>query len=285
MLRLRSPLFASAVLLLGLLESAWAASAEPSAAGVEASALAQTKAAAEAGDAEAQYTLAKTFGAGADWDRWMTAAAAQGYGPAEDELAWTPHWPFFSNSDPKVIEHVIKSRGPEMRRALVLASSAADKGFAQSRELLALAYANGVLVPQDRVEAYKWFRLVKMAKDTPSESSPTDELVRALTLVEVQEAEARIASYQPGSTVIQIRDALIVPNLKLSGIVSKGGTYVADVNGTRLSPGESATLGVEGVAVTFECIEADAESVVFTLPPDKRRMIIEPGELARPAPE
>ena len=37
--------------------------------------------------------------------------------------------------------------------------------------------------------------------------------------------------------------------------------------------------------IPFECIEADAESVVFTLPPDKRRMMIEPGALARLAPD
>jgi hypothetical protein len=243
--------------------------------------LAQTKAAAEAGDPEAQYAFAKSFHGGPEWDRWMNASAAPGFGPAEDDLAWTNNWVFFTYSNPKIIEQHLKSKGAEMRRALVLASSAADKGFAQSRQLLAMAYANGVLLPQDRVESYKWYRLLRNAETYPSKNSPNDDLVKVMSLAQVQEAEARAERYQPGSTVTEIRNALIIPHLKLGGIVSNGTTHLAIVNGTRVTPGQSTILNIAGVSAALNCISVEEKFVVFTLPPDNRRLILRPGASAQ----
>jgi hypothetical protein len=247
--------------------------------------LAQTKVDAEAGNAEAQYAFAQSFGAGgSDWNRWMSAAAAQGYGPAVDTLAWTSKWVYFANSNPRTIEQHLKNNGAEMRRALVLASSAADKGFAHSRQLLAMAYANGVLVPQDRVESYKWYRLLKNLETHPTKNSPNDDLVKVMSLAEVQEAEARAERYQPGSTATEIRNALVVPNLKLSGMASNGSTHIAIINGTRLTPGQSTMLNVAGVPVSLKCVSVEEKFVVFTLPPDNRRFIISPGSRAQLTP-
>jgi hypothetical protein len=243
--------------------------------------LAETKAAAEAGDAEAQYAFAKSFGGGVEWKRWMDAAAAQNYGPAEDEIAWANNWVYFSNSNPRIIEQYLKTKGPEMRRALLLASSAADKGFEHSRQLLAMAYANGILLPKDNVESYKWYRLIKNAEKYPSNRSPNDDLVKVMSMAEVQAAEARAKNYQPGSTAPEVRTALIIPNLKLGGIATNGSTRIAIVNGTRISAGQTVTLNVAGVAVSLTCISVDDKAVVFTLPPDGRRLMIKPGSQAQ----
>lgn len=249
-----------------------------SSSGSDVPSLALIKAAAEAGDAEAQYTYATKFGpGGADWKRWMNAAAAQGYGEAEDALAWTTNWAYFTNSDPKIIALHLKMHGGEMRQALLFASSAADKGFEHSRQLLGMAYGHGILVQRDRVEAYKWYRLVKDAERYPTNSSPNDELVKTMSLDQVREGEARAANYRPGHTAIEVRNALLIPKLKLNGLATMGANRVAIINGTKMSPGQSADLLVDGVSVRVKCISMDATSAVIAIAPDDAPVTLRTG--------
>lgn len=241
--------------------------------------LALIKAAAEAGDAEAQYTYAKTFGTGGgSWKQWMKAAAVQGYGPAEDALAWTMNWAYFNHSDPKIIAVHVRMHGAEMRQALMLASSAADKGFAHSRQLLAMAYGNGVLVQRDAVESYKWYRLIKDAERYQANGSPNDELVKTMSLEQVREGEARAANYRPGRTAIEVRNALLVPNLKLNGLASLGGNRVAIINGSKISVGQSADLVVEGITVRVKCVSIDETRAVITIAPDEATVTLRTGK-------
>jgi hypothetical protein len=140
-----------------------------------------------------------------------------------------------------------------------------------------MAYANGVLVPRDPVEAYKWYRLIKDAERNPSNRSPNDALVKTRSMAQVQEGEARAAAYRPGGTPIQIRNALIIPSLKLSGLASNGKDHIAVVNGKRLVAGQSAELNVAGISVSVECVSVDAKSVTLRLPPDTGRIILKTG--------
>jgi hypothetical protein len=243
-------------------------------------ALAETKAAAESGDPEAQYAYAKTFGmGGTEWRQWLAAAAAQGYGPAEDDLAWTMNYPYFSStySRPDMYAYLLKSHGPELRQALTYASSAADKGFEHSRQLLAMAYENGILVRRDPVESYKWYRLVKNAERNASDRSPNDALIKTMSLDEVREGEARAANYEPGNTAVEIQTALIVPNLRLGGLASNGTQHIAIVNGTRLVAGQKASLNVNGVSAEVTCISVGEKSVVLSLAPAGTRVLLKTG--------
>ena len=241
--------------------------------------LAEMKQAAEAGDPEAQYRFAKTYGeGGSDWNRWISAAAAQGYGPAEDDLAWTTNWARLSTaSNPLFMESIMRSHGAELRRALVLASSAADKGFAHSRQLLGMAYEHGILVPRDSIEAYKWYRLVKGAETQTSSQSPNDALVKTMSMAQVQEGESRAANYRPGGTAKQIRSALIIPHLKLSGLASNGKDHITIVNGKRLVAGQAAELNVAGILVRITCVSVDAKTVVIHFVPDNTRVVLKTG--------
>ncbi len=246
--------------------------------------LAKIKAAAEAGNPEAQYVFAKSFGAGgSDWKRWMGAAAAQGYGPAEDDLAWTSNWAIFatSHSDPKTKAYVVKNNGAQMRQALILASSAADKGFHHSRLLLAYAYKEGYMVTVDRVEAYKWVLLAGGDELLAgiSTSSVKNELVKSMSMTEVKEGEARAENYRPGETAILIRNAMIVPRLKLAGIASSGGERVAILNGTKISSGQNAQLRIDGLTVEIHCVSIDDKEATVTLPPDDTPITLRTGSM------
>ncbi|MFT3781481.1 MAG: hypothetical protein QM790_05635 [Nibricoccus sp.] len=246
--------------------------------------LAKLKAAAEAGNAEAQYEFAKTFGPlSAEWKRWLTASANQGYGPAEDELAWIPNGFNFSvaYTDPK-LRAVHLRNSAQMKQALIYASAAADKGFSHSRLLLAHAYANGYFVSADLVEAYKWTKLstIDLVTAITMPTSLKERLLKTLSLEQVKEGEARAANYRPGHTALEIRNAMIIPSLKLAGIVTSNGEQVALVNGTRLKTNQEAQLNVDGLPVNVRCLSIDAKTAVICLLPGETKVSLRPSVAA-----
>ena len=254
----------------------------PQSAHADVPALAKIKAAAEAGDPEAQFSFAKSFSAlTPEWRHWLTASADQGYGPAEDELAWTPQGFNFSipYTEPKQRAYHLKSHSPQMKEALIRASSASDKGFRRSRLLLAHAYANGYFVPIDRVEAYKWVTLAGgddiFAGVTTSGLKST--LLKTMPLADVQAGEALAKRYQPGNTVLQVRNAVIVPLLKLTGIASSGDERIAIINGTRFVAGKSALIITDGLSVSVRCVSVDDKGAVIALPPDNKPITLRQG--------
>jgi hypothetical protein len=261
---------------------ALAALCPPTLARAEVPELAKIKAAAEAGDPEAQFTFAKSFGAlSSEWRRWLTESADQGYGPAEDELAWTPQGFNFSipYTEPKQRAYHLNSNKPNIKEALLRASSAADKGFRRSRMLLAHAYANGYFVPTDRVEAYKWVTLAGgddlFAGITSSGLKST--LVKIMPLSDVQAGEALAKTYQPGKTVMQVRNAVIIPNLKLTGLASTGTERIAIINGTRFVAGKNVQLNIDGLSVSVRCVSVDEKAAVISLPPDNKPITLRQG--------
>jgi len=166
-----------------------------------------------------------------------------------------------------------------MRQALIYASSAADKGFGRSRMILAMAYANGYFVQQDLVEAYKWIKLSQNGDITSDvvAASERDRLLKTMPLQQVKDGEARAANYRPGNTAHQIRNAMVVPCLKLAGIVTSDGEKLALVNGSRLKAGHEAQLNVEGLPVKVFCVSIDAKTAVICLPPDSTKITLRPG--------
>ena len=242
-------------------------------------ALAKLKAAAETGNPQAQYQFAKSFGVGgAEWRQWLNAAAVQDYGPAEDELAWSLNWSNFATnfSDPRMRSAHLKQRGSRMRQALIFASAAADKGFGRSRLLLAMAFAHGYLVPPDRVEAYYWMKLSEppdlMANI--SKNHLRDELLKTMPLADVERAEARAAKIRPAATAVRIRNAMILPGLKLTGLFASGDRHVAVVNGTKLVSDQNAELSVDGVSFTVRCLCIDEKSALIELLPDGSQILL-----------
>jgi hypothetical protein len=245
--------------------------------------LARLKAAAEAGNPTAQYKYAQTFGAGgADRNGWLMAAAAQGYGLAEDELAWGSNWVYFQStpSDAKSRARFLKTYGARMRQALLFASIAADKGFGRSRLLLALAYAHGVLLPNDQIEAYKWVVLSEGGNfvATVTARSLKTDLLKQMPLAEVEEGEARAARYRPGGTANRVRIAIIVPGLKLTGLAAAHGNPFAIINGARLTAGQTTQINIDDMPVLLKCLSIDNAAAIVSLPPDDTPIVLRPGE-------
>jgi len=102
-------------------------------------------------------------------------------------------------------------------------------------------------------------------------------LLKAMPLAEVQAGEALAKSYQPGHTVIQVRNAVIIPNLKLTGLASSGGDRIAIINGTRFVAGKSAQLNVDGYFVSVRCIRIDDKAAVVSMPPENTTVTLHQG--------
>jgi len=247
--------------------------------------LAKLKAAAEAGDVDAELAFAQHFPiGGADWHRWLEAAVAQGDGRAEDELAWALNWSYFAVNfpNPAMRASHLKSNSARMRQALVLASSAADKGLGRSRLLLGMAFASGYLVNQDSAEAYKWLKLSQTGDIVANMTANQlrDRLLKEMPLSAVEEGDRRAAAYRPGSTANFVHAQLTLPLLKLTGLASAGGQRIAILNGAKLPAGEDTRLTVEGLSIAVHTVTVDQRAMVFCLPPDPQQYELRPGSLA-----
>jgi hypothetical protein len=243
--------------------------------------LARLKRAAESGDAEAQYQYAQKFSAGGERRNWLLAAAKQGHGGAEDQLAWESNWHLFTTyfpADPLRSSHLRKNNA-QMRDAIAWAALAADKGFPQSRLILAYAYANGYVVETDLVEAYKWLTLAKNLPLMASVSSGglKDRLVKSMPLEAVRTAERNAAIYRPGQTLPTIYRQLIVPQLKLNGTAVINGQTVAIINGKRAKQGEQVELAIDGTTFLLRVVRTDKNSVTVTLPSISEEIVLRTG--------
>jgi hypothetical protein len=243
--------------------------------------LAKLKAAAEEGNSEAQYEFALKFGAGtAEWKQWLERSAAQGNGRAEDELAWALNWQNFAVNfpDERMRSSHLKTNSAAMRRALIYASSAADKGFPRSRMILGMAFANGYLVSRDQAEAYKWLKLSGsggMFADV-AVASPRDRLLKEMPLAAVQEGEKRANEYRPGTTPELIRTQLVLPLLKLTGLATMNGKRVALISGKKLIENQDTSIDVGGVSVVVRAISITEKEAVICLPPVAQRYVLRP---------
>ena len=108
--------------------------------------------AAEAGDADAQYSLGLSYqdGDGVRQDdveavRWFRLAASQGHAVAQHNLGLA-----YANGT-----GVLKDDAD----AVQWFRRAADQGYAVAQHNLAVGYANGMGVPQNPTEAARWYRL------------------------------------------------------------------------------------------------------------------------------
>ena len=116
----------------------------------------QKKKLAEAGDAEAQYSLGKMCaeGEGAPQDfaeaaKWFRKAAEQGHADAQAGLGSAYHRGLGVPEDED--------------EAMKWFRKAAERGHADSQVKLGFAYMNGKGVPKDDVEASAWFNISVIA--------------------------------------------------------------------------------------------------------------------------
>ena len=147
---------------------------------------------ANTGFAPAQYSIGSLYekGIGVERDivkasQWYEKASAQGNARAMHNLA------------------VIKAMGnppsvqPDMDTAVVLFKQAADLGIKDSQFNLGILYGQGMGVPQNLSESYKWFALAAKTGDTDA-GKKRDEVANAMDPDDLDDARKEVNNWAPG---------------------------------------------------------------------------------------
>jgi len=161
--------------------------------GVVAQSLADTRALAELGVADAQYNLAIRYGRGEDvpqdWPesaRWLQIAADQNHAPAQSALG--------------LLYREALGVMPDDTVAVEWFRRGAEQGDANGQFLLASMYANGQGVLQDNAEAFMWLQLAAdQSRGQLRERyvKSRDEVAAQMTEEQIAEAQRRAGSWIP----------------------------------------------------------------------------------------
>jgi hypothetical protein len=187
----------------------------------------ETKVKAEAGDAEAEWKLGNFYftgkGAvkdGTEAEKWYRKSAEQGYAYAQanlgaiyldkkdynESMKWSLKAAEQGNPCGQICVGAMYSKGLGGVKANWVEAAkwmrrAADQGVGDAQGMLGECYQNGEGVPQDYVEAYKWFNL-SAAQDnlsvyqgiTPKERN---SITRFMTPEQIAEGQRRSAAFVP----------------------------------------------------------------------------------------
>ena len=143
-------------------------------------------AAAEAGDAVAEYMLSGRLGDQTRALEWTRRAAEHGHERAQADLG---------------LRYMLGQAVPQSYfEAFKWYSRAAQQGLVGIFAALGAMYERGQGVPQDFVEAYKWYSLgaARMqARAAGIAAEDRDKLAAKMTSAQVAEAQRRAAAWQP----------------------------------------------------------------------------------------
>jgi TPR repeat protein len=147
------------------------------------------RAAAEAGDARAQFTLAIIYdtadGVPHDFPQavlWFTRSAEGGYAVAQAKLGLMYR---FGWAVPR-----------DLKRAAQWYRRAADQGLPIAQFHMAELYSDGAGVEKSFVHAHMWAALAAK-RDTPGAESLRDRVARRMSSAEIGEAERLAARWKP----------------------------------------------------------------------------------------
>jgi uncharacterized protein len=152
---------------------------------------------AEQGDVVAQFNIGiaylNGYGVpkdGAEAERWLRKAASQGYANAQNTLGnmYSPKNAAEGGRDPE-----------RAAQAANWYSRAANQGLAIAQNSLGLMYESGIGVPQNYVEAYKWYSLSAQqsteAKQIAIENR--DAVAAKMTQRQVSDAQRMAREWKP----------------------------------------------------------------------------------------
>ena len=228
------------------------------------SALADVRAAADAGKPAAQDELASQFvlhGDTAQAEFWYAKAAYNGFVHAQGKLGDILLLRARLRPEDKAII------GSNAIKWLTLAATQGDK-LAQAD--LAGAYFSGQCVKSDLIEAYKWGDLAVQGAPLVSGSingkSVCDAVVRKMSAAQIAEARRRVAAFIPhvpaGSGLPEPAWAKLI---KLSGLCGANNRPLAVINNETFGVGDSNVLKVSGKAVTVQCLQILDKSAVVQI--------------------
>jgi hypothetical protein len=237
-------------------------------------ALAETKAAAEKGDPVAQDKLAAAYNRSFDRHNaeiWYRRAAQQGIPNSQHQLGIL----LLERADNRQAKLSPKERSKLAQEALRFHIMAANQGFRPAQNALGRLYQSGKHLPQDDVEAYKWFALAAVPEIgiVPAHLEgqwARDALILKMTQEQIAEGEKRDAVFVPRrfteAELIQETPKIGLSDLKLNGIVTSRGRRLALISGQTFAPGEEGTVRIEDQTIRIRCIEISENSVLVALP-------------------
>lgn len=229
--------------------------------------LADLKAAAESGDAQAQDKLGDTYRVRGDFENavaWYRRSAPHDIINSQYQLA---HLLLAWAQSPSVTPSV---RAMHFDEALPFLQKAATQGHKGAQFELGKLYCEGKLLTKDLPEAYKWFCLASDASplDLPAgfAKSWRDGLILKMSADQIADGNQRLAKFKshPGEPPTAPEPAYL-QNLKLQGITGTPGRQLAIINGKTVSPNETATLKIDARAVTIHCLSITANTVTLSI--------------------
>jgi hypothetical protein len=246
---------------------------------VAAPALAELKAAAEAGDAQAQDRLAEAYRRQFDHTNatfWYRKAAAQGVANSQFQLAQTLIYEA-STSWVKV-----DSKPARAAEGFELLKCAAQQGHTRAQLHLGRLHQEGRLVSQDYVEAYKWFAIAGRSGplDAPAMEGRMyrDRLILKMSQAEIAEGEARARCFTPGTAPSRATAPGHISLLRLQGISGPRERRLALINGRTFEAGEGGSVKLGDSLVYLTCLSVTTNGAHVVLPETGTKVFLPLGK-------
>jgi Sel1 repeat len=225
-------------------------------------ALAQTKAAAERGDAKAQDALADAYYHSLDFKSafiWYRKAAEQGVPNSQYQLGRMLIPQGFDALHNKIIS------SEKLDEAIKWHVLSARQRFQQAEIDLGRFYEEGQFVKRDYVESYKWYSLAHDVKGMEILGAVRrDQLILKMTNEQISEGQERVARFlAKDGTDEALPEPSFQDHLKLSGISGTQSHLFAIINNHTFEAGEQAQVKIDGRIVNLHCLAIRKDSVVI----------------------
>jgi len=223
--------------------------------------LAHLKAAAEAGDPQAQYDYARALAASDEAGQlvWFERAARAGYAPAQEALG--SHYASEARS-------ATAERATLLRESVRWSSRAAFAGIYTAQLRIAQFYRTGEVLPKDLVAAYLWMQTgINNSPFSVIYRSSLDQLSAEMSAAERAEAEEKMKRFQPKPVtgMNAIEADLILAQLHLGQVLHGPGAPRVVINDVPFASGETKELKLGGETVRLTCFSIDEKSVLVSI--------------------
>lgn len=224
--------------------------------------MAEIKAAAESGDAQAQDKLAQSYLSSFNWStaaQWFRKSAEQGVAHAQWQLG-----EILLTGRPKFAEGsvaVLKAPDEAIKWLLL----AANQGLGEAQYDLGGCFENGQAVKQDYAEAYKWYKLAAQQNSLMGKVY-LDRLILRMDQAQIQEGEKRVGDFVPHQTrKEELPEPQFVQDIVLKGISGPPNRRLAMINNQTIGIGEEAKVKAGQKTVTVKCLEIKEKSAVVLI--------------------
>lgn len=224
--------------------------------------VAATKQKAEAGDPQAQLSLADTLSHNfkkAEALQWYRKAAEQGLVEAKSRLGEIL---LFGDFGIPASENVQANPSEGIRWTF----EAAKNFNAKACLNMSKALQNGVGVSTNLIEAYAWLQLYAEREPILGRTW-LNQLALKLDTQSIQEAQTQVAEFKSGHwpAISPRKIPEGDPRLKLEGIMFGSKVALAIINGRTLAEGESADILLKKDTLKIKCVQIKQDSVLVAI--------------------